>query len=282
MNWKLKALVFRAFAHIPARGALYRLVQRHVTKGHFLTVDPPVLRLHQFHVENYRRVHPGRVLEFGAGRDFLSPLLLSNAGATEVLVYDIQRLSSAAQINNTIRQLRSLVPGEWPEIADCDADLARKYRIRYRAPGDARATGLPEGSVQFVCSTSVLEHIPPVDVESILRECVRIAAPGAIFSHIIDYTDHYRYADASVPMFHFYRFPARRWWLWNPGDHFQNRLRHSDFERLFERLGLEAIDIKACEAPAAVIASTPLAPEFEHYSRSDLLTEASYCVLTRS
>jgi len=82
------------------------------------------------------------------GRHFLSPLLLSNAGATEVLVYDIQRLSSPAQINHTIRQLRGRVPGEWPEIEDWP-DLERIYRIRYLAPGDARNTGLSGAYIDF-------------------------------------------------------------------------------------------------------------------------------------
>lgn len=282
MNWRLKCLAFRAFAHVPGRGLLYEAVQRYVTKGHFLTVSPPVLRLYRFHVTNYQRVHPGRALEFGGGRDFLCPLLLSHAGATEIYVYDIERMASAEQINHTIRQLRALVPGTWPEISDCDEDLAGKYRIRYCAPADARATGLPDGSINFVCSTSTLEHIPQSDIETILGECVRVSARRATFSHVIDYTDHYRYADASVSMFHFYRFPERRWRLWNPSAHFQNRLRHSDFESLFARVGLKPVDVKAYQAPPDTLVSTPLAPQFQRYSRSDLLAEAGYYVLLRS
>ncbi len=281
MNWRMKCLAFHAFAHVPGRGALYRMVQRHVTQGHFETISPPLLRLQQFHVANYLRVHPGRAFEFGGGRDFLGPLLLSRAGALEIRVVDIRRLSSAAQINHTIRQLRTVVPGDWPEVQDVGNDLLRKYRIRYCAPGDARDTGLPDASVDFVYSTSTLEHIPSKDLRLIFRECVRIAAPGAVFSHIIDYTDHYRYADTSVPIFNFYRFSEPRWRIWNPADHFQNRLRHADFERLFASVGLTAVDIRKCEADPAALTSTPLAPEFRRYTRSDLLTEAGYCVLSR-
>jgi hypothetical protein len=281
MNWKMKALAFHASAHMPGRRLLYRLVQQYVTKGHFLTITPTFLRLYGFHVANYQRVHPCRALEFGAGRNLLSPLLLSHAGATEIFVYDIERLSSAPQINDTVRQLRSCVPGDWPDVADCEDDLFRKYRIRYCAPGDARATGLPEGAIGFVCSTSVLEHIPAESIERILQECSRVSAPGALSSHIIDYTDHYRYADAAVPLFNFYRFSERQWRLWNPGGHFQNRLRHGDFERLFERAGLRSVKIDPHRVAPEVLAPTPLAREFRSYAPSDLLTEAAYCLLTR-
>jgi SAM-dependent methyltransferase len=267
---------------MPGGQWLYRAIQLHVTDGHFLTVTQTLLRLHLYHVAQYQRVHPGRAIEFGGGRGFLTPLLLSHAGATEILVYDIERLSSAPQINHTIRQLRSLVPGDWPEISDCEADLQRKYRIKYVAPGDAGDTGLPEASVSFVCSTSTLEHIPAADIERILRECIRVAAPGAIFSHVVDYKDHYVYADPSVSMFNFYQFSERQWRWWNPSNHFQNRLRHSDYEKMFARLGLTCIDGTASQVAPETIASLSIAPLLSAYSRSDLLTDSAYFVLQRS
>jgi hypothetical protein len=159
LNWRLKCVAFQVLENLPGGGFLYRVAQKYVTGNHLFEVTDAYLSSHQFHVAQYKRVHPGRALEFGGGRHFLTPLLLSNAGATEVLVYDIQRLSSAAQINHTIRQLKGRVAGEWPEIKDW-SDLERIYRIRYLAPGDARNTGLSKAYINFVCSTSTLEHIP--------------------------------------------------------------------------------------------------------------------------
>src|SRR5256885_3150622 len=43
---------------------------------------------------------------------FRSPLLLSAAGATEVLAYDIERLASIEQVNYVIRRLRGRVRSE--------------------------------------------------------------------------------------------------------------------------------------------------------------------------
>ena len=273
MNWRMKCMAFHLLGHAPA---LYRAIQRASGRGS-LAVTDTYLRLHQWHVANYRRVHPGRAFEFGAGRHFLSPLLLSNAGATEVLVYDIERLSSAEQINHTIRQLRSKVGGDWPDITDCGADLRRKYRIRYCAPGDARATGLADASVDFVCTTSTLEHIPANDICAILRECVRITRIGAIFSHVIDYQDHYSYADAAVGPFNFYRFSERSWRIWNPRGHFQNRLRHSDYVRLFAEQPLEAVDVTAWQLDLPIAIDR----EFRRYTDFDLRTHSAYFMLRR-
>jgi hypothetical protein len=284
MNWKIKGIAFRLLASLPFGDAVYQLLQRHVTRNSFQTITPALLRLHQYHVANYLRGPTGRVLEFGGGRDLLSPLLLSQAGASEVLVYDIERHSSPDQVNHCIRQLRVLQPGDWPEVADVGTDLERKYRICYVAPGDARATGLSGGSVSFIVSTSTLEHIPAGDIERILDECLRIAAPGAVFSHVVDYKDHYCYSDPSISMFNFYRFSELRWRWWNPPNHFQNRLRHTDFVRIFSRPELSEVDVVAHAADPEVLASLPLplAPEFRGYSQVDLLTHSAYFVLRRN
>jgi len=274
MDWRIKCLALHALAR--ARW-LHRIAER-VTGSGNLTVTDSYLRLHRRHAETYRRVHPGRALEFGGGRHFLSPLLLSEAGATEILVYDLERLTSPEQINHTIRQLKNRLGGEWPEIADFD-DLHRKYRIRYLAPSDARDTGLPAASVDFVCSTNTLEHIPPDDIRRIFAESARIARRGAIFSHAVDYMDHFSYADRSVSQFNFYRYTAKQWRWLNPPNHYQNRLRHTDYERLFAELPLAVIDVQSGRADAVRV---ELAPEFRHYELPDLLTHSAYFVHQRT
>jgi hypothetical protein len=278
LNWRLKCVAFQILEYLPGGRHLYRAAQKFVTGNHLFEATDAYLRMHQFHVAQYLRVHPGRALEFGGGRHFLSPLLLSNAGATEVLVYDIQRLSSPAQINHTIRQLKGRVPGEWPEIGDW-SDLERIYRIRYLAPGDARNTGLAAASVNFFCSTSTLEHIPAADIRLILTECLRVAAPGAIFSNIVDYADHYRYGDASISPFNFYRYSERRWRWLNPSNHFQNRLRHSDFERVFREERWKSIETKTGTLAPDILRTVSIDPAFQRYDSKDLLTSIGYFVL---
>ncbi len=87
MDWRVKCLALRA-VHLTG---LHRITAH----AHRLTITDTYLRLHRFHVGNYRG---GRALEFGGGRHFLCPLLLSHAGAPEVLVYDIERLARGSDV----------------------------------------------------------------------------------------------------------------------------------------------------------------------------------------
>jgi hypothetical protein len=267
MDWRLKCLAFHVLRWMPR--SVYVVLQKRVTGRYFFRLSDQELKAYQYHVTNYRRLgHSGRVLEFGAGPNLLSALLLSEAGATEVVTYDIDRIATVEQVNDMIRQLRASLGGAWPEVVDLGDDLVRKYRVRYCAPGDARDTGLPPGSVDLVCSTSTLEHIPAADISAILKECRRIASANALYSFIIDYHDHYATADPSISRVNFYRYSDAVWKLFNPPNHYQNRLRHADFVSLFRRENLEAIEARA------VIREVDLGrvhPHFHNYTPEDLM-----------
>ena len=147
----------------------------------------------------------------------------------------------------------------------------REYRIDYVAPGDARNTGLTTGSIDFVCSTSTLEHIPLADIKSIVTECTRICRIGALLSMVIDYHDHYATADHAISRFNFYKFPDWLWWWYSPSNHFQNRLRHGDYERLFA--GFESLENHRVipEGGQSELARVRAHSRFQRYNLDDLL-----------
>jgi hypothetical protein len=204
-------------------------------------------------------------LEFGAGGDLLAPLLLSAAGAEKIITCDITRLATTERVNNIIRQLRSMgVPGHWREIASFD-ELESIYRIQYLAPIDVTQTRLPAKSVNFVWSTSCLEHVPTAAIRPILVECMRVCSGRMSF--IIDYHDHYD----GVSRVNFYRFSERQWSWFNPAWHHQNRLRHVDFEQLFNDLKLSAL-VNERTNMATPDELVPLSSSFQRYSREELLT----------
>jgi hypothetical protein len=205
---------------------------------------------------------------------------LSNAGAARVYAYDLNRLATTEQVNDVVRQLRSLGRGDWAEISSLD-DLAERYRIQYCAPGDARRTGLPDATVDLIYSTSTLEHIPEEDIAKILAECRRISSPHALMSFVIDYHDHYGSADSRITRFNFYRYNDAQWRKFNPRGHYQNRLRHSDFQRLFSELELESlVDERIVHGWAeADLDQTPICDTFRRYSHDDLVTSSGKFVL---
>ena len=100
-------------------------------------------------------------------------------------------------------------------------------------------------------------------------------------SFVIDYHDHYASADPSITRFHFYRFGPLTWRLFNPANHYQNRLRHSDYIRLFAAEGLRAISTR-CVIPADSPAGIDnLAKCFTGYSHEDLVALNGFFVLER-
>lgn len=270
MDWRLKCLGFYVLKFAPR--SVYFFLQRHVTGRYLPKITDAVFGALSHHLGNFRG---GRALEFGCG-DLRTALLLSTR-ASEVLAYDITRLANVERVNEAIRQLKERLPGfDWPLVENLDTDLERLYRIRYLAPGDARATGLPDRSVDFVCSTSVLEHVPRADIEAILRECGRILAPRGTMSFWIDCHDHYSTADPRIPMFNFYRYSDVAWRLLNPSTQYQNRLRHSDFTRLFA-------SFKIVEERTIPSAGTwvSLAPRFARYSTEELRARNGIFLLAR-
>jgi hypothetical protein len=261
---------------MPGKKSLHGFLQRYITGRYFETLTPETLAGYQFHVSNFRG---GVAMEFGAGRNLLTPLLLSHAGATRVYAFDLMPIATVEQINGVIKQLARLLTGSWPQI-DSFSELLTSYRIDYRAPGDARDTALHDGSVDFIYSSSTLEHIPGEDIAKILTECKRVASATCRMSFIIDYHDHYGSADSTITRWNFYRFTEREWRKYNPGNHYQNRLRHSEHERLFDEAGLETISAQRVVQPWAEseLDRTPICQEFQH-SRADLATTNGYFVL---
>ena len=174
--------------------------------------------------------------------------------------------------------------GDWPEIENIDADLMRYYRINSRSPDDARDTKLPAGSIDFVCSTSTLEHICRDDIVAVLAECQRICSRAALMSFIIDYHDHYASADPSITRFNFYRYPQSTWAWFNPPNHFQNRMRHCDYEQLFDNCGLAAREKRSIIPPHSErsLHDVPLSAEFSRYSLEDLAALNGFFLLETS
>jgi hypothetical protein len=291
MNWKLKSLAMHFLAHAPGSLVIHRWLQRNCTGRYLDCLSDDVLAAYNYHVRNFERLpapEQSSALEFGVGRNLLTPLLLSAVGARQIFAYDIDRLATVEQINHVIRQLRMLdvpCPGQaWREIENIEIDLKNFYRINYFAPCDVRHTALPTESIDFVYSTSTLEHISRADIVSIVTECRRLCSPSALMSFIIDYHDHYSTFDIAITRFNFYRYSESTWKWFNPRNHFQNRMRHSDYEALFETCGLIALE-KRAEIPPyneKELQDTPLSDEFTQYSTADLAALNGFFLLRAS
>jgi SAM-dependent methyltransferase len=301
MRWLAKAALQRALGMMPQGERLNYVFQRHVL--HSFPVGDAALR-QKFtravrHLEAFEEHGAGvpaaeaMFFEFGAGWDLAIPLAYAQLGVGRQVLVDIRPSARTELLSETISAFDRLRP-ELEEVAGRSlralggpvaslAELETRFGIRYLAPCDARATGLPAGSVDFVSSTDTCEHIPSADLAAIFAECRRLLRPGGAFSCRIDLQDHYAYFDPSLSRYNFLRFSDRTWALVNSPLHFQNRLRAPEYLRLVRDTGLEIV-VDNPSGPGkqgrAELQTLPLAERFRSYSPDELgVTVMSFVAL---
>lgn len=127
---------------------------------------------------------------------------------------------------------------------------------------------IPNGSVDLVISSDVLEHVPATAVPVLTADLNRILRPGGHNSSQIVFADHLQIYDRTVHPKNLLRYSNARWKLLYENDmQYVNRLQASDFNKAFCDAGLvvEAdVTVESCE-----VDSLRIDPAFAHYSRAD-------------
>jgi SAM-dependent methyltransferase len=244
MRWLAKAALQRGLGFLPRGESLNYVFQRHVARS--LPAGESVFRRKfaraEQHVTAYETHGPNKPLsnavfyEFGVGWDLAIPLSFAALGVGRQVLVDIRPSARVELVNHSLALLEQL-GGPVNSLTE----LEERFGIEYLAPRDARATGLPSESVDFVSSTDVCEHVPADDLAAIFRECYRLLRPGGAFSCRIDLQDHYSYFDSSLSRYNFLRYSDGAWRLVNSPLHFQNRLRAPDHLRLVREAGFELV-----------------------------------------
>lgn len=182
------------------------------------------------------------VLEFGTGWTPLIPLLFHLAGAQRLMLTDIDQLMD----EHTIFRAREIVASRIGDAArllgrseeGLLASLHAPLPYDYLVPWDAALH--PAESVDILISRAVLEHVPEDQLRVFLAQFRRILRPGGVMCHVVDNSDHWQHRDHSLSRVEFLRYEDDDW-IWRLAQlndqTYQNRLRHSDYERLFAEAG---------------------------------------------
>ncbi|MEW6264412.1 MAG: class I SAM-dependent methyltransferase [Thermodesulfobacteriota bacterium] len=238
-----------------------------------------------------------RVLDVGCGKTFWLSLLLSNFGA-EVTGFDVEPVSTGRRLTNFIdigrRQglERAVRTAAWALL------LARPYyRGLERLAGrklsfdgldlrtmSAGALDFEAGVFDLAVSFEVFEHLP--DVPAALGEIRRVLKPdGLTYIYVHNYTSlsgghhiAWKYPDLepskTVPAWDHLRqnlFPDVPSWI--------NRLRMSDFRRLFEA-EFEILEWAPNGPEGAALLTAEIKAELAGYSEEELLTKG-FTVIAR-
>lgn len=283
-TWKRKARAFRILSALPFGDELHYWLQRHVT--HTLPISAEALDDHVAatarKLEVFREYgggDPGRALflEFGAGRDLAGPLALSYAGAGRVLAIDIAPIAKPDLVRHAASHIARAHVKLPPAIATW-ADLDAALRVDYRAPFDARATGLPAQSVDCVTSWNTLQHIPPVEIAGILREAHRILKPRGLAIMRIHYEDMYAGQDPTISPFQFLTFTDEEWAPYDSRLQYQNRLRHGEIRGMFAAAGFEILRDEAQHEAIDAGILARLAPRYRAQDPEDVFTSKAFVV----
>jgi hypothetical protein len=237
----------------------------------------------------FKDIEGATVIEVGVGRAPVASMLFFLAGAERVIGLDRIRLIRPTEVKLVTESLRKNLQSVKRHLQIVDEQLEKRFYViqssesleelkrimhfDYLAPTDASNTAVARGAVDIVYTNGVLEHVPALDLWAMVLEHRRILGEAGIAFHSINLVDHYRTIDKNLSGVNFLQYSDRFWETFvNSSIHYQNRLRKSDYLRLFERAGAEILYCKEHIRDADLVAleTMKIAPRFRGYSARDL------------
>jgi hypothetical protein len=206
-------------------------------------------------------------LELGPGDSLFSGLTTHALGGSFCHLVDIGNFASNDVL--AYRRMADYLETQGlstPKLSDCECldDVLTTCHACYGTSGLESLQSIPAASVDFIFSHAVLEHVNRIEVWTTLKEMHRISKKGGISSHTIDLRDHL------TDSLNHLRVPACFWEATAKGRNLTNRLRCSDFVKLFRRAGFKLLRTKKYRWQSLPIPREELAPEYHAYSVDDL------------
>jgi SAM-dependent methyltransferase len=209
-------------------------------------------------------------LEYGPGDSLFSAIVAKSHGASRYYLIDAGRFATE-DFNAYLKMLDYLQFHNF-HLDGCGSvtsleevlDLANAC---YATNGLCSLSKIPSGTIDFIWSNAVLEHIRRDEFFDTMREFRRVLRPDGICSHTIDLRDHLGGALNNM------RFSSQTWeadWMVKSG-FYTNRLRYSEMLHFFGQAGF-AVEVIAIDrwnylpTPRAAMAT-----EFLSFSDEDLL-----------
>ncbi len=209
-------------------------------------------------------------LELGPGDSLLSAIVATAHGSDKCYLVDAgafatEEIAPYLEMADFLRLHNLQTPTL--DITFDLADILASCNAVYLTQGMNSLRDIPSGSVDFIWSQAVLEHIRSHEFLGTMQELRRVLRPDGVCSHRVDLKDHLGGNLNNL------RFSTRIWesnWIANSG-FYTNRLRYSDMNKLFKEAGFN-VEIVAVNSWNSM--PTPrhlMAMEFQSLTDEDLL-----------
>ena len=209
-------------------------------------------------------------LELGPGDSLASALIAKAHGAQKVYLVDVD--AYAKQDIRTYKLMaRYLRKAGLQHIPDMDGittidEMLKKCNAKYLTKGLQSLKDIPNASVGFIWSHSVLEHIRKRDFEETFRELYRILKNGGRASHNVDLQDHLQKSLNNL------RFPESLWesdFFANAG-FYTNRLRCTESLEIMEKTGFKITHQNRGCWKRLPLPKRAIHPDVRHFSDEEL------------
>jgi SAM-dependent methyltransferase len=297
MHWQMKAAIMRLCSRFPLGDRLYMIGQKKLGRlqANPLARLPIQVKMTRWLMEQGILITGSCLFEVGSGNIPLVPIGFFLSGAGRVITVDLHKRIDWGLTRSCLEWIalhRGEVQAMYSEVVDLDlfnerlAVLARRQStpqrfleeagIEYWAPQDAARTSLPAASVDCHFSVTTLEHIPPATLNDIFKEARRILKSNGAAIHFVDLSDHFQHQDRSITQINFLRFSEAEWEKIAYNEFaYCNRLRASDYLRLFAALGYKQLRVEGdidSESLQALKDGFRVDGQFMPYSSEDLCT----------
>lgn len=221
-------------------------------------------------------------LELGPGDSLASAIIAKAHGAKAIYLCDVDHYAS-----NDIEKYRTLALEltkiglkNTPDLSNIkDApEMLELCNATYLTNGLKGLKSIPDKSVDFIWSHSVLEHIRKKDFSTTMKELHRILKKeNGRASHNVDLQDHLEKSLNNL------RFPETIWEndIFANSGFYTNRLRYTQSMELIKDAGFEIIGQNAGQWPSLPLPRSKMHSDFHDLPDEELLTR-TYSVLLKA
>lgn len=228
---------------------------------------------------NFARKHTGcQALELGCGDSLASCQIAAAHNVKKCYLVDVGKFATMEMdfyktLSNSLRRDGVQVR----DVENCASvtEMLIALNAEYLTEGLRSLKAIPSGSVDFIWSQAVLEHIRRSEFLDTMKELRRILHPEGAMSHRVDLRDHLQEALNNL------RFPHKAWEssLMSNSGFYTNRIRYSQMLEMMQLAGFQTQVTGVDRWNKLPTPRKKLAEEFRSVPEDDLLVSGFDVIL---